>query len=616
MIVVIYMKRKMVFSLLIFLLLYSFTSLAADKYDTVILHGDVYDPASNKSLEKYNIGIKDDKISIITLDDIIGNTIIDASGKLVIPAFIDSFQRHFGDKFDESRLFDGVVSSIYIADDNYDSFLLNNGANISYINRILLRDISNIYANKDQDQAYTDFKSKVASAISDGFAGFYIKPLTADPLDLNFIDSTFPLYLDLENINESEIIPFVSTLIETNKDRKIHLLAANNFYSIMDDLLNFASDHNNFTLGGYPFSYVNIVPANQNSNYLKNLNGNLAVNKDNKESFPFNENYYKSNNRISIAGAINQETINKIVSSPSFTSESFDRAPGKIMNTQDINTFMARILMGSNTESLKEAISGQTKSVKDMFPAIDSPLLNKGMIQVGADADIVIIDPKVISQHSSIADVPNISSGIQTLIREGVVLINEGKIIPNTPKARWIKRTVASFDKIEDYKIDMRGKKTKDIDAISYNNRVLLPIGEICEFLGVSYEENLGIATIGDAIKLSIGNQFFSTGANKSELIDPPILINNEIYLSEKALANLFGGFYSVKTDNNLLKLKKNSKASLLEAPLQDGDINIILDAKNIIYVYLFSALLLISMILYLNLGKKNKKMKERKGNL
>lgn len=608
------MKRKMVFSLLIFLLLYSFTSLAADKYDTVILHGDVYDPASNKSLEKYNIGIKDDKISIITLDDIVGNTIIDASGKLVIPAFIDSFQRHFGDKFDESRLFDGVVSSIYIADDNYDSFLLNNGANISYINRILLRDISNIYANKDQDQAYTDFKSKVASAISDGFAGFYIKPLTADPLDLNFIDSTFPLYLDLENINESEIIPFVSTLIETNKDRKIHLLAANNFYSIMDDLLNFASDHNNFTLGGYPFSYVNIVPANQNSNYLKNLNGNLAVNKDNKESFPFNENYYKSNNRISIAGAINQETINKIVSSPSFTSESFDRAPGKIMNTQDINTFMARLLMGSNTESLKEAISGQTKSVKDMFPAIDSPLLNKGMIQVGADADIVIIDPKVISQHSSIADVPNISSGIQTLIREGVVLINEGKIIPNTPKARWIKRTVASFDEIEDYKIDMRGKKTKDIDAISYNNRVLLPIGEICEFLGVSYEENLGIATIGDAIKLSIGNQFFSTGANKSELIDPPILINNEIYLSEKALANLFGGFYSVKTDNNLLKLKKNSKASLLEAPLQDGDINIILDAKNIIYVYLFSALLLISMILYLNLGKKNKKIERKKG--
>ena len=608
------MKRKMVFSLLIFLLLYSFTSLAADKYDTVILHGDVYDPASNKSLEKYNIGIKDDKISIITLDDIVGNTIIDASGKLVIPAFIDSFQRHFGDKFDESRLFDGVVSSIYIADDNYDSFLLNNGANISYINRILLRDISNIYANKDQDQAYTDFKSKVASAISDGFAGFYIKPLTADPLDLNFIDSTFPLYLDLENINESEIIPFVSTLIETNKDRKIHLLAANNFYSIMDDLLNFASDHNNFTLGGYPFSYVNIVPANQNSNYLKNLNGNLAVNKDNKESFPFNENYYKSNNRISIAGAINQETINKIVSSPSFTSESFDRAPGKIMNTQDINTFMARLLMGSNTESLKEAISGQTKSVKDMFPAIDSPLLNKGMIQVGADADIIIIDPKVISQHSSIADVPNISSGIQTLIREGVVLINESKIIPNTPKARWIKRTVASFDKIEDYKIDMRGKKTKDIDAISYNNRVLLPIGEICEFLGVSYEENLGIATIGDAIKLSIGNQFFSTGANKSELIDPPILINNEIYLSEKALANLFGGFYSVKADNNLLKLKKNSKASLLEAPLQDGDINIILDAKNIIYVYLFSALLLISMILYLNLGKKNKKIERKKG--
>lgn len=608
------MKRKIVFTLLILIIFSSFASFAADQYDTVVLHGDVYDPASNKFLEKYNIGIKDDKISIITLDDIVGNTIIDASGKLVMPGFIDSFQRHFGDKFDESRLFDGVTSSIYIADDNYDSFLLNNGSSISYINRILLRDISNIYANKDQDEAYFDFKSKVASAISDGFAGFYMKPLTSDPLDLDFIDSSFPLYLDLENIDQREVISFISTIVEANKDRRIHLIAANNFYQIIDDLLNFAIDHDNFTLGGYPFSYVNIIPVNQNSNYLQDLNGNLAVNKDNKESFTFNENYYKSNNRISVAGAINQETINRIVSSPVFTSESFDRAPGKIMNTQDINTFMARLLMGINEENLKEAISSQTKSVKDIFSAIDSPLLNKGMIQVGADADILVIDSKAISGHSSIADTPHMSTGIQTLIREGVVIINDGKIIPNTPKARWIKRTVSPFDKIEDYKINIRGKKAKNINAIIYNNQRLLPIKEVCKFLGVSYEENLGIATIGDAIKLSIGNKFFSTGANKSELFDPAILINNEIYLSEKALTSLFKGFYSIKTDDNTVNLKKNSKASLLEAPLDDGNINIKLDTKNIVYVYLFSALLLISMILYLNLGKKNKKIKRKKG--
>lgn len=606
--------RKKLLILLIFTLFLSFDIKAVNQYDSVILNGDIYNSSSKSFLENYNIGIKNGKIEIITRDTIYGKTTVYATDKLVIPAFIDAFQRNYGDAFEEFRLFDGVTTSIYVTEDDYDTFLLNNSMKISYINRIMIKDITNTYATIDEDTDYTNFKSVVTKSIADGFAGFYIKPDNTDNLQLEIIDKSFPLYIDLENISEKQIIPYLNLLVENgNNKRNIHLIAVNKFYNILDELLIFVENHENITIGGYPFSYISIVPNNENSSFMEPLIDNLAVHKDNKIPFKFSTINFKDNSKYAIIGATNGDTVNTILKSDRFISESYDILPGSIMTTQDANTFMGRLLLSKNNGLIETAIDSQTISIKNVFNSFDSPLLNKGSIEIGADADIIVIDPKKMSPHSSITDIPHKSTGITEIIREGVLIVENEKIKDNIPKARWIKRSVSNFKELENFAISLKGDKSEKINAINYSNNLYIPIKEFSDYLNIIYEESQGVATLGGVIKIEIGSKSFSVGTNKSELDTAIILINNGIYASYDSLKSILDGYYILNQNGDEIKIKKNSKATLLEPPLNDSEINIVLDNKKIIYVYLLSIFILLILIKYLNHHKQKKKKKEVK---
>jgi len=82
----------------------------ARDYDVVILNGRVMDPETNFDAVR-NIGIKDDRIAVITKDEITGKETIDATGHVVAPGFIDThnhWQRTMGYKL---ALRDGVTTS-------------------------------------------------------------------------------------------------------------------------------------------------------------------------------------------------------------------------------------------------------------------------------------------------------------------------------------------------------------------------------------------------------------------------------------------------------------------------------------------------------------------------
>ena len=57
-------------------------------YDLVILNGKVID-GSSKTAALLNLGIKDEKIAVITSEHIEGKKVIDAGGKYVVPGFVD-----------------------------------------------------------------------------------------------------------------------------------------------------------------------------------------------------------------------------------------------------------------------------------------------------------------------------------------------------------------------------------------------------------------------------------------------------------------------------------------------------------------------------------------------
>ncbi len=84
---------------------------ASDGYEIVILNGRVVDPETGLDAIR-NVGIRDDKIAIVTEEAIEGATAIDATGQVVAPGFID-LHAH-GQRILASRVqaLDGVTTAL------------------------------------------------------------------------------------------------------------------------------------------------------------------------------------------------------------------------------------------------------------------------------------------------------------------------------------------------------------------------------------------------------------------------------------------------------------------------------------------------------------------------
>ena len=82
----------------------------SQNYDLVITGGHVIDPETGLDAVR-NVGIKGDKIAVVTKDKIQGKETIDAKGHVVCPGFIDMHHHNTGVPFGEKlALRDGVTT--------------------------------------------------------------------------------------------------------------------------------------------------------------------------------------------------------------------------------------------------------------------------------------------------------------------------------------------------------------------------------------------------------------------------------------------------------------------------------------------------------------------------
>jgi N-acyl-D-aspartate/D-glutamate deacylase len=63
----------------------------------------------------------------------------------------------------------------------------------------------------------------------------------------------------------------------------------------------------------------------------------------------------------------------------------------------------------------------------------------KGRLQEGADADIVVFDAKTISDRSTYENPMEPSVGVRYLIVGGTIVVNEGKIVPDVFPGRALR---------------------------------------------------------------------------------------------------------------------------------------------------------------------------------
>ena len=115
---------------------------ADDYYDVFVLHGRVMDPESNLDALR-NIGIRSGKIQTITSKSLKGRTVIDATGLVVSPGFIDLHVHDMNDEHHRAQAMDGVTTALELEIGTADidqwyaeregKTLINYGASIGHV---------------------------------------------------------------------------------------------------------------------------------------------------------------------------------------------------------------------------------------------------------------------------------------------------------------------------------------------------------------------------------------------------------------------------------------------------------------------------------------------------
>lgn len=609
--------KKLLTIILAFLLINSIIIQAEpENYDTVILNGNIYDPLASVYLKNYNIGISSGKIKKITRDEINGSNVIDAKDKLVLPGFIDALSDAKNEEYNQLRLKDGVTTTVIKSDLPFDKYILQEENQISYINRILIYDFTPIFNPNASKEEKEKFESDLNERLDEGYAGLYFKPTPNSKFpNLKNIPVSYPIYLDFFEFEDSKIIPWLDKFKNDQKnDRKIYIVNSNFHFSSMDNIIGYSNEEENVFMGGYPFSYTNIVPSEISDEKFNKLINQISINQNEFNIFRLSAENKNMTDTLSVIGLIDEKIINKAINSNSFVSESFNHFDASRPSTAGINTFMGRLFLTFDKELPEQkdfynTVFSQSTILRNIF-GNRSFLQNKGYIETGADADLIIVNTENISQFSSMTEEIHPSTGIDSVIRNGYIIYDQGNYSTIAPKAYYLKDEIPSFID-ESYTISTKGKKKRKFELLNYEGKHYVRAHELADYLNIKYEENGGTFYFGGIIRLEIGNRDFTIGTNKLSLKNSPHLIDGSYVIDINDLDDIFESYYNIEIGDETLNFSADKMSKLLDKKEDNGSsINVDLNPVSIFISYLMAAGLIFLFVFLLN----KKRTKTKKG--
>jgi len=125
-----------------------------------------------------------------------------------------------------------------------------------------------------------------------------------------------------------------------------------------------------------------------------------------------------------------QEVVDKVIPHPLVMIAS-DGAVGHPRNAGTYSRVLAQYVREKGTVTLMDAIRKMSLMPAQMLERSTPVARQKGRLQEGADADIVVFDANTISDRSTFAKPMEPSVGVRYLVVGGTVAVDEGKIVPD-----------------------------------------------------------------------------------------------------------------------------------------------------------------------------------------
>jgi hypothetical protein len=125
-----------------------------------------------------------------------------------------------------------------------------------------------------------------------------------------------------------------------------------------------------------------------------------------------------------------QEVVDKVIPHPLVMIAS-DGAEGHPRNAGTYSRVLAQYVREKGTVTLMDAIRKMSLMPAEMLERSTPAARQKGRLQEGADADIVVFDANTITDRSTFEKPMEPSVGVRYLVVGGTLVVDQGKIVPD-----------------------------------------------------------------------------------------------------------------------------------------------------------------------------------------
>jgi N-acyl-D-aspartate/D-glutamate deacylase len=151
----------------------------------------------------------------------------------------------------------------------------------------------------------------------------------------------------------------------------------------------------------------------------------------------FDELHNSSTTQWVLIFANTQEIVDKVIPHPLVMIAS-DGAEGHPRNAGTYSRVLAQYVREKGTITLMDAIRKMSLMPAEMLERSTPAARQKGRLQEGADADIVVFDAGTITDRSTFEKPMEPSVGVRYLMVGGRVVVDEGKLVPDVFPGRAI----------------------------------------------------------------------------------------------------------------------------------------------------------------------------------
>lgn len=473
------------FYALIFNCIAGVTLAQSTAYDYAIINGRVIDPETGLDAIK-NVGISGDQISMITSDEITATTTIDASGLVVCPGFIDPHVHGITNDAHRYQIHDGVTTALELEGgvgfidawikSKEGNSLVNFGASVPHSAiRAMAMDAYQVYtseANKIIDKEGYNSTNLDKLMINMGRSAY--SSLTASEMDRvdELIDdqlkqgalgigvpvgyypgSTHGEIFKVYQLAAEKDVPIFSHTRgfgmpgiqeaisnATTTGASLHIVHANSLsLSEIDVTLAMVSSAQarglDITTEVYPYTAAStsLESAIFDEGWQEMLGisyGDIQWEATGERLTQETFEQYRRTGGIVIIHMMKAEWIKKGLAHPvtMIGSDGMPYAPGAHPRTAGtFSRILGKYVREENVLALPTAIKKMTLMPAQRLEQLSPMMRRKGRIQIGADADITIFDPKTVIDKADFKGLAY-SEGIIHVFVNGVLMLNNGEL--------------------------------------------------------------------------------------------------------------------------------------------------------------------------------------------